>query len=337
MHTIALLTSTGAARIDQALRDSIVLIEQLLPDRVRGYYLVGSYAYGEAQPSSDVDLVVVLKDELGQADRQQFVAARAECKRISVVPLDISLESEAKLLRVGGVWFQTASLLVYGEDIRPRIPRKPVANHIRDVMHALVPLLARVRGNPALLTFPLDYPDPAGMVYGYDARYSDSNDPQYTPTKDLVTNVLAAANALTLLTAQRYVGSGKKSDIPRQYTIWIGDQWTTLVEEIVELCRIRWGYRMPEAEADIAHLRGLCQQALGFENAFLQRYRDFLLADLQSDHAAAQLFAVQRFGQILYPDPAVAAAVADLAAHASAELQQAAAATLEHYKQFSSA
>jgi len=37
MHPIALRCSTGAARIDQALRDSIALIEQQLPDRVRGY------------------------------------------------------------------------------------------------------------------------------------------------------------------------------------------------------------------------------------------------------------------------------------------------------------
>jgi hypothetical protein len=115
-------------------------------------------------------------------------------------------------------------LLLYGEDIRPRIPRKPVTNHIRDLMHAVYPLLARVRGDPARLTFPLDYPDRAGIAYGYDARYRDDDDPQRTATKDLVTNVLAAANGLTLLRAQRYVGSGKKSDIPRQYAIWIGDE-----------------------------------------------------------------------------------------------------------------
>jgi predicted nucleotidyltransferase len=334
MHTVALLTSSGAARIDQALRDCIALIEQHLPDRVRGYYVVGSYGYGEAQPASDIDLVVVLKGELGQADRQQFAAARAECARISLVPLDLSLDSEAKLLRVGGVWFQTASLLVYGEDIRPRIPRKPVVNHIRDLMHAMFPLLARVRGSPALLTFPLSYPDRSGMLYGYDSRCSNSPVAQCTPTKDLVTNVLAAANALTLLAARRYVGSGKKSDIPHQYTIWVGDQWAMLVEQVIELCRIRWGYRMPDSEADIAHLRGLCQQALGFENAFLQRYRNFLLAELQSDDTGIQLFAVRRFGQILYPDPAVAAAVAELAAQASVEFQQAAGATLQYYKQY---
>jgi hypothetical protein len=332
MPPIALLSSTGIARIDQALCVYIGLIERQLPDRVRGYYLVGSYAYGEAQPASDIDLIVMLKGELEQVDRQQFAAARADCARIGLVPLDLSLDSEAKLLRVGGVWFQTASLLLYGEDIRPRIPRKPVLNHTRDLMHALLPLLARVRGNPAQLAFPLDYPDPGGVLYGYDARFGDSDDAERVRTKDLVTNVLAAANALTLLKAQRYVGSGKKSDIPRQYTIWIADQWAPLVEQVVELCRVHWGYRVPQAEAEIAHLRNLCRQALGFENAFLERYHDWLLAELRSDQLSAQLFAIRRLSQIVYPDPAIAAAVADLAAHASGELQAAAAATLQHYQ-----
>ena len=335
MPGIALLASTGAERIDRVLRESIALIEQHLPDRVRGYYLVGSYAYGEALASSDIDVLVLLEQEPAPEDRQRFAIAREACRRMSTVPLDLSLGSEAKLLRVGGVWFQTASLLLYGEDVRPRVPRKPVANHIRDMMHAVYPLLARVRGAPAYLTFPLDYPDPAGVVYGYDARYRD-DDVHCTPTKDLVSNVLAAANALTLMAAQRYAGSGKKSDIPRQYAIWVGGEWATLVADVFDRCRIGWGYRIPEAEADLGNLRGICRQALRFENAFLERYRDWLLAELRSDDPAAQLAALRRLGQLIYPDATVAAALVALAAHANAEIQQAAAATIAHYKPFTS-
>jgi predicted nucleotidyltransferase len=331
MPSIALLGSTGMGTIDQVLRDCVGLLERRLPGRVRGYYLVGSRAYGEAQPASDIDLVVLLKGELEHADREHFAAAREACKRASLVPLDLSLDSEAQLLRVGGVWFQTASLLLYGEDVRSRIPRKPVASHARDLMHSMLPLLARVRGNPQLLMFPLGYPDPDGLLYGYDARYAASHEPDSPRTKDLVTNVLGAANALTLLAAQRYVGSGKKSDIPRQYRIWVGDKWAWLIEQAVELCRNRWGYRMPKAEDDLLHLRRLCQQALGFENAFLLRYRDFLLDELRQDTLAAQLAAVRRLGQIVYADPAIPAAVAELAAHPNTELQQAVAATLQLY------
>jgi len=336
MPTLVLLASTGVATIDQILRESVEQIEQCLPDRVRGYYLVGSYGYGEALPASDIDLIVLLKGELAQADRDRFAAVREQCRHDSQVPLDLILDSEAKFLRVGGVWFQTASLLLYGEDVRPRIPRKPVANHIRDLMHAVFPLLARVRGERVPLRFPLDYPDPFGLLYGYDSRYRDSSEPRPTLTKDLVTNVLAAASALTLRAAQQYVGSGKKSDIPRQYAIWVGDEWAPLVDQSFTDCRIRWGYAMPEAPAEREHLRAMCRQTLRFENAFLDRYRDMLLAELQSENAAAQLSAVRRFGQVIYPDPAVALALAQLAAHSTPELQPAAAAALSHYQPFTS-
>jgi hypothetical protein len=300
MSSIPLLASTGIPATDQILRECIGLIEQHLPGLARGYYLVGSYAYGEALPSSDIDLLVLIEQEPAQDDRRRFAIARESCRRMSAAPLDISLGSEVKLLRVGGVWFQTASLLLHGEDVRPRVPRKPVAHHIRDLMHSVFPLLARVRGDPPQLAFPLDYPDPAGQVYGYDARQRD-DDLRRSATKDLVTNVLAAANALTLLAARRYVGTGKKSDIPRQYAIWVGGEWAALVAEVFDLCRNRWDYRIPGARSDLDHLRDICRQTLRFENAFLERYRDWLLAELRSQDSAAQLAAVRRLGQVIYP------------------------------------
>ncbi|HEU5100548.1 MAG TPA: nucleotidyltransferase domain-containing protein [Roseiflexaceae bacterium] len=302
MPTTALLASTGVVHVDQALRECVGLIEQYLPGRVRGYYLVGSYAYGEALPASDVDMIVLLKGEPAQADRDQFVAARGQCRRRIQLPLDLILEGEARLLRVGGVWFQTASLLLYGEDVRPRVPRKPVANHISDLMHAVFPLLARVRGNRLPLRVPIDYPTPDGPLYGYDSRHAVGHEAHPAATKDLVTNVLTAANALTLRAARQYVGSGKKSDIPRQYAIWVGDEWATLVDEVFMFCRLRWGYGLPQSLAEREHLRDLCRQTLGFENAFLERYRGMLLADLRSDDAPVRLAASRRLTQLIYPD-----------------------------------
>ena len=61
MAELALLGLTGEARVDQILRDVVGLIEEHLRERVRGYYLVGSYAVGDARPSSDIDLIVLLK------------------------------------------------------------------------------------------------------------------------------------------------------------------------------------------------------------------------------------------------------------------------------------
>jgi hypothetical protein len=53
-------------------------------------------------------------------------------------------------------------------------------------------------------------------------------------TKNVVLNVLCAANALTLLAAGWYVGSGKKSDIAKQYRAWVGGEWAGLVEQLYE-------------------------------------------------------------------------------------------------------
>src|SRR5262245_33199268 len=155
MAQFALLASSGDTLVDQILRKVVALIEERLPERVRGYYLVGSYAVGEARPNSDIDLIVLLKHELGDGERERFAPVRDLCRRISALPLDITLDSEDKFFRIGGVWFQTASVLIYGEDERRRIPRKPVEQHIRDLMHSMYPLLARVRGDPTVLTYPL--------------------------------------------------------------------------------------------------------------------------------------------------------------------------------------
>lgn len=331
MEALQLRTSTGNPQVDQILRDVVALFETRWPGRVRSYYLVGSYAVGEARPTSDIDLIVVAKHELQAGESETFGAIRAECQRLSAIPLDITLNSEDRLFRIGGVWFQTASLLVYGEDVRPRVPRKPVERHIRDLMHAMYPLLARVRGNPALLRYPLDYPNPNGALRGYDVRYLDKSEAQRTATKDLVSNVLGVANALTLLAARQYVGSGRKSDIPEQYRLWVGDQWCELVEDVFTYCRVRWEYQIPEAPDDKARLHDLCERTLAFENHFLLHYKEFLLAELGSAESTNQLSAARRLAQILYPDPAVSQALRQLAQAPSPDLRDAVAAALARY------
>ena len=70
MRKIILDCSTGSVQADHILRDVVALIEARWPERVRGYYLVGSYATGEAPPSSDIDLIVLLKHELEPGERE---------------------------------------------------------------------------------------------------------------------------------------------------------------------------------------------------------------------------------------------------------------------------
>ncbi|MCU0495417.1 MAG: nucleotidyltransferase domain-containing protein [Chloroflexaceae bacterium] len=264
---------TAVPAVNATLSNVISIIEAHMPRQVRGYYLVGSYAVGEAVPASDLDVVVLFRDSLSADEQQQFHALRAHCKGASAYPLDLSAESEPKLRRVGGVWFQTASRWLYGEDIRAEIPRKPVAAHLGDLMHGTHGLLARVRGNPPALALPLDYPDPNGHFYGYDQRQiADGHTMRSVGTKDMVSNTLAIANVLTLQASGCYVGSGKKSDIPTQYQHWIGDQWTELIMGAYHTCRNAWNYDVPAEPAARTHLRRLCEELLAFEHRFLTVY-----------------------------------------------------------------
>ncbi len=330
MQHIALLSTTGIEPIDQSIRAIVEHLEQHFPDRVRGYYLVGSFAVGEAIPTSDIDMIVLFKGSPSDEERQRFEQAREECRRLSVRPIDLTLGSEASFTRVGGVWFQTASRLLYGEDIRAAVPRKPVADHTRHLMHSMYPLLARVRDDPPRLLVPLDYPDPAGEFYGYDRRRMRGADGELrASTKNLVLNVICAASALTLLAAGQYVGSGRKSDIAEQYRIWVGDEWAAVVGAIYERCRNRWAYLVPEGAADRQQLRTFCQQCLGFENHFLARYQAFLLAELAHPDEAIALVAARRLGQVVYRDTAVVAALQAAGKRGSEELRQAAAEALQ--------
>lgn len=266
--------------VDDLLGELVRRCDAAFPGQSPGYYLVGSYAVGEPTPSSDVDVVVVFRAPLDEDGQARFARVRGECRAASPLVLDCSATSEETLLRVGGVWFQTASRLIAGEDIRPRVPQKPAASHARDLMHGVLPLIMRARGNPAALELPLAFPDPGGPLYGYDGRrVSAGGELRPVGTKDLASIVLAIANALTWRAAGRYVGRGRKRDIPEQYALVIGDRWAPLVAAAFERCRIAWDYKAPEGPAELEELREICRGALGFENHFIETYAAFLEAE----------------------------------------------------------
>ncbi|HZI02619.1 MAG TPA: hypothetical protein VEZ71_01280, partial [Archangium sp.] len=137
--------------------------------------------------------------------------------------------------------------------------------------------------------------------------------------KELVTLACWIATAQVALRTGEYAFS--KSAAIDTYLKQVNDEWAPLFGEIYA-CRKRWGYRVPEAPEDKAHLRSLCARMVEVENHFLGLYKDFLLAELRRGEMRDRVLAAQRLGLLLYPGDEVLTALRELAGTAEEPLRQ---------------
>jgi hypothetical protein len=273
---------------------------------------------------------IVFKGDVTPEEARQCNHILAYCRLISPCILDVAPDGEKQLLQNGAVRFQRGTRLLHGEDIRAAVPLKPMEQYIRDTMHFQFRLSARVRGNPALLTFPLDYPDPSDRFFGYARRRMRAIDwTAVYGTKDLVATATFIATALVGLLAQQYVVSKRES--VEQYRAWIGDEWTPFVTDVYELCRRKWNYLVPHDAAERARLRELCRRSLAFENHFFGHYRAYLLSELQHHNQQIACFAARQLRQIQYHDDELIAALQHARNHGDADLATEASMTLDQY------
>lgn len=85
--TPPLFSKQELARILAALRRKL---QAIYGDRLQGMYLFGSYARGDAEPGSDIDVAVVLEGEVepcGEIERTSEMAAELSLEHETVVSL----------------------------------------------------------------------------------------------------------------------------------------------------------------------------------------------------------------------------------------------------------
>ncbi|MBD1847697.1 nucleotidyltransferase domain-containing protein [Cyanobacteria bacterium FACHB-63] len=330
---IPLIQATGLPQIDALLSKIVQHVVLRLGDALLSCYLIGSYAVGEAVTTSDVDLLVVCRGNASSTEKQKIAEIQVECQQFSPLSIDLRPMGETHLLTTGGVRFQADSLLLYGKDIRKSVPQKPVNDHIRDSLYAQIDLFARVRPHLQRLIVPLTYPDSQGLFYGYDRRPLQTADgASYPGIKDLGLIVYGAAYALTLLKANRYAGTGRKSEIALHYREQIGDEWTSLIEAIDQQCRKQWAYLIPHVQSQQQHLRQLCEQTLKFENHFLAEYKAYLLTHLLQADAFIQLRYLQQLERLIYPDQDIFDLLKSLEYSDLDDIREAATSTIRYYQ-----
>ena len=316
MQTISLLNSTGNQRVDNILRGVIGIFETIFPDRIRGYYLVGSYADGTAVSTSDIDMKILFKNRFrDNAERKNSQQICEYCfGLISPIAGDVTAKDEETAFSTSTLQLRikAGSLLIYGEDIRDQISLPPLDQSIRDVMFRayVFCFTDRLRPNLKARVYPLDYPDPSDEFYGYTYKGG---------TTVFISVVSAVATAIVASKAKKYVFT--KNDSLKLYKKYINDEWTVLLEAASEKIRKQWEYQIPENRDERQQLREICRQALAFENHFLIIYKDFLLTELRDAEDKDKLLAVKRLGEIIYPDEETLDALKALESCANREMR----------------
>ena len=287
---VELRYSTGSALVDAFVRRLVATFERTFPGRVRGYYVIGSYADGSATPISDLDLVVLFKRS--RPEREGRTADRLVDTLAPACPARLDLTTSGE---DDATWekhhVKLASQLLFGEDVRSRLPApRDESTDVRDSFHYAQRSVQFLRGG-ARLTYPLAYPDPAGEFFGYDTVRDPSWYPPGTARglRELVNAVTLAAAALLPPTAGRRCAS--KGQAVVLYAECVGGRWAPYVEALYRNAKLRWAYLVPQAAAERRLLHRLCAQTLAFENHFLGEYRALLASLLQSGDDESICFA----------------------------------------------
>lgn len=272
---MTLSSSTGNPEIDELLGSIVGIFNLAFPDRIRGYYVGGSYALGNPVSTSDLDLCVMFKDRFSADEKEKAQRLSSFCQRICPVHLDFALYTEEQILqeRQYGMGFAVTRKLIYGADFAVPIPLPPIEQYTWGLMNGAYQVIAYLRSEEDL-SFPLDYPDPQGKFYGYDRPIRLRDGTIREGTKQLVNNVCLAASAIIVYRTNYHVRD--KHECIRLYKAQIGDEWADFIRDLYKIGRNEWAQVIPEDEAAQGQFRQFCRQAVLFERHFLMIYRDYL-------------------------------------------------------------
>ncbi len=324
-----LVCSTGNARTDAMLRGAVGIFEAAFPTRVRGYYLFGSHMDGSAVGISDLDIFVVFKDDfIGEQEAERARRLWHACSQLSAVQCDLLPFSERYLFTEGHFRLKSASILIYGEDVRERMPLLSLDTYLRVYAHAPAACMSQVLRRTDTLAYPLPYPDPFGPFYGYDYHDARMGENGGQSIKGWVNAVCWIATIIVAFRSGRMIGT--KAESVRAYRECVGDHWAAFVEAVYANGKTAWGYRVPDDPVSRALLRDLCQKTLAFENHSLALYRAYLLQQLRQADETCVRFAVERLDTVRYLDAGVTDALREIVASGPAGLRNATRQTLGH-------
>jgi hypothetical protein len=279
MEPITLLASTRNQQIDDILRGAIGILETTFPNRIKAYYLHGSFFDDTAIPTSDIDLFLVTHGKLSTEERTKMQHIMHFSALFSPFMVEMLALDDTSLLQNGHYRIKSASKLLRGTDIRSNMPEQTLEQYLRT--YASFPFIysATMLRTMESIVLPLSYPQPEGEFYGYDQQLLPPKNEQRHNIKKLVTGVCWTATVLIAWQAGQTV-SGKRASV-ELYREYVHDEWTDLVTEMYEMGNRQWHYLVPFEQDKRRHLHNLCTRVVAFENHYLHHYQTYLQAEVQ--------------------------------------------------------
>jgi alpha-ketoglutarate-dependent taurine dioxygenase len=268
---VTLTQSTGFLELDDLLGSVVANLKKVFGERLLSCYAVGSAFDGSGVQSSDVDLHLLFKGAHSSYLKRAVQEFSLVLSEKHGVDLDLITFFESDINPWADVRTKLGGLQIFGDCSAEILVLPPIEEYVRESMHKAYYYLARVRGFPDRLCYPLFAPNPEDRFYGYNSRIHEDGSPS---TKELVVVAGWLSTALVTRAAQCYIAS--KSATYAGYCKHINDEWTSHLQDIFELAREKWNYRLPETQGDREKLAAICRQQVAFENHFLSEYRKFL-------------------------------------------------------------
>lgn len=309
-------------QVEVILQGIVGIAELVFPDRIRSYYLTGSYAEDTAVSASDLDLLLVFKERITEDERNAIWDLSDNTSLLAPMFLDLEGVGEDQIAQKG-VQLKLASHCICGEDIWSNVQLPPMDDYIREWMHDHpLHFMMRLAREQESILYPLDFPDPNDPFMGYGKNPIESK----KDTKLLSAIVGQIATAIVIHKAHVYVPT--KGDCLTLYREHIKDEWVDFIEQVYEVCRNQWEYQIPDEPGKQEKLQSICKRTLEFENYFLLVYQDYLLSELKKEDKAARLKAIKKSGEIIYPDQAIDATLENLKMSEDNSMRQAILASL---------
>jgi|GEM_PF-6450862 len=296
---------------EQLVSGIVSIMTTCFGDRILSIYLTGSMNREQLTLSSDIDMTVVFRGTISDAEQNQYMQLQDGLQMLSPLRLDVWAESEAKIRDRPANKATRSSTCLYGEDFFPELTSQPIEHFAMRYVHKSIHYMRVLRGRPEPNPAPFTYPQAGEEFFGYTQFADFAGAEKFTSGIRIIMNMLT-----TCLTArlahEKNIEVTTKQDSLEQYAQQFDDEWGNYSRQLVDLIKLELQYQLPSQAEQKQKLQSLLRRLPDFENFMLNHFKPIILANLQSDNKRRRKLALVALMNVQFNDAAIASELASI-------------------------